>query len=131
MIVLDTHAWVWWISNPELMSDKARDLVDEAAHKQAIYISSISAWEVAMLTTKGRLRLNMELADWITASEGLPFLNFIPVDNRIAIRAVSLPGAFHQDPADRIIVSTALTMNVPLITKDEKIQSYAHIEALW
>jgi len=131
MIVLDTHTWVWWVSNPASISLPARKIIDSNIENDEILISSISAWEVALLVAKGRLQLTIEVRDWIAKSERLPFVKFIPVDNAIAIKSVSLPKPFHSDPADRIIVATAATVGVPLITKDERILNYPHIETIW
>ncbi|HET9210615.1 MAG TPA: type II toxin-antitoxin system VapC family toxin, partial [Thermoanaerobaculia bacterium] len=101
MIVLDTHAWVWWVANPEQLSPSARQRIDSEAEKGPVLVSSISAWEVALLVRKGRLELTMDVEDWIAKSESLPILNFIPVDNRIAVLSNHLPGELHDDPADR------------------------------
>ena len=131
MIVLDTHAWVWWVSNPETMSLRARETVDSAVANKAIFISSISAWEVALLVAKGRLTLTMDVTDWIPMSERLPFVNFVPVDNAIAVKSVTLPEPLHRDPADRIIIATAITMGAPVVTKDEKIINYPHVQTVW
>jgi len=131
MIVLDTHTWVWWISNPASISLPARKIIDSNMENDEILISSISAWEVALLVAKGRLQLTMEIRDWIAKSEGLPFIKFIPVDNVIAVKSVSLPKPFHTDPADRIIVATATTVGAPLVTKDERILKYPHVETIW
>ncbi len=131
MIVLDTHAWVWFVSNPELLSKKAKRTIERAVVDKNVFISSISAWEVALLTSKKRLLLSMEVADWIKKSEMLPFVNFIPVDNSIAVKSVNLPQPFHSDPADRIIVATAISLGVSLITKDERILEYAHVKTIW
>jgi PIN domain nuclease of toxin-antitoxin system len=131
MIVLDTHAWVWWASSPELLSAKARNVIKQAVDANALYISSISAWEVAMLTERGRLQLTMDVKDWIAVSEGLPFVTFVPVSNNIAIRSVQLPGKIHNDPADRIIMSTAISLGAALVTMDKKILNYSHIKAIW
>lgn len=131
MIVLDTHAWLWWVSSPELISSAARKTIDQAMADGQIAISAISAWEVAVLVKKGRLELTMLADDWIARSEALPFLRFIPVDNRIALRAVSLPGRLHDDPADRIIIATTLSLGGTLITKDGKIRKYPHVQTLW
>lgn len=81
MIVLDTHAWVWFVSNPELLSNAARKAVDASLEKKTVFISSISAWEVALLVAKERLKLTMDVTQWIGKSERLPFFMFIPVDN--------------------------------------------------
>ena len=131
MIVLDTHAWVWFVSNPELLSKKAKRTIERAVVDNNVFISSISAWEVALLTSKKRLLLSMEVADWIKKSEMLPFVNFIPVDNSIAVKSVNLPQPFHSDPADRIIIATAISLGASLITKDERILKYSHVKTIW
>ena len=131
MIVLDTHAWVWFVSNPELLSKKAKRTIERAVVDKNVFISSISAWEVALLTSKKRLLLSMEVADWIKKSEMLPFVNFIPVDNSIAVKSVNLPQPFHSDPADRIIIATAISLGASLITKDERILKYPHVKTIW
>lgn len=131
MILLDTHSWIWWVSNPENLSRAAKQTIDGAAKDGAIYISSISAWEVALLEARGRLRFTMDVRDWIVQSEELPFVNFWPVNNYIGIKAVQLPGAFHQDPADRIIVATAQILGAVVVSKDVRIRKYKHVQALW
>ena len=131
MIVLDTHVWVWFISNPELLSERAKRYVDAAVEEKAIMISSISVWEVALLIAKKRLILTLELSDWIAKSEMLPFFKFIPVDNSIAIKSVNLPQPLHSDPADRIIIATAISLGAPVVTKDEKILNYSQVQTIW
>ncbi len=131
MIVLDTHIWLWWISNPENLSTAANQAIDQAITEDGIIISSISTWEVALLVDKERLKLSIDLRDWVRKTESLPFVRFMPVDNTISLRSVALPGQFHPDPADRIITATAMTMGLPLVTKDDKIISYPHVQTIW
>ena len=131
MIVLDTYVWVLFVSNPELLSKRAKRSLDAAMEEKGILISSISAWEVALLVAKKRLRLTLGVTDWIAKSEALPFITFIPVDNSIAIKSVNLPQPLHSDPADRIIIATAISMGAPLLTKDEKILKYPHVQTIW
>ena len=131
MIVLDTHVWVWFVSNPELLSKRAKKATDTAINAKEIFISSISAWEIALLVERGRLKLTLDVTDWISKSERLPFFRFIPVDNSIAIKAVNLPQPLHNDPADRIIIATATAIGAPLVTKDEKILKYPHVKSIW
>ena len=131
MIVLDTHAWIWAVSNPELLSVPARDAFHEAVDAGRVILSSISVWEIALLAQKGRLELTMHISDWIAKSEALPFFHFIPVNNGIALKSVNLPGPLHPDPADRVIVATALTEGIPLVTKDHKLRQYRHVRTLW
>ena len=99
--------------------------------QKGIFISSISAWEVALLTAQKRLELSIDVADWIGKSEKLPFFQFIPVDNSVAVKSVNLPQPLHMDPADRIIIATAITMGAPVVTRDEKLLDYPHVETIW
>lgn len=131
MIVLDTHAWIWFVSNPDILSKRAEKAVNAAVKDKSILISSISAWEVALLVTKKRLKLTLDITDWLAKSESLPFIQFVPVTNSIAVKSVNLPLPLHSDPADRIIIATALSVGAPLVTKDEKLLSYSHIKTIW
>jgi PIN domain nuclease of toxin-antitoxin system len=131
MIVLDTHAWIWWVSSPAFLSETAKGIIDGAVAEKNIFISAISTWEVAILVSRDRLKLTMSASDWVAASEALPFLNFVPVSNSIALKSVELPGVLHNDPADRIIIATAVSMGAILVTKDEKIRNYPHVKTVW
>lgn len=131
MIVLDTHAWIWFISNPELLSERAEKAVNQAAQNKSLLVSSISAWELALLVKKNRLSLALEVTDWIAKSESLPFIQFVPVTNSIAVKSVNLPDSFHPDPADRIIIATALSHGAQLVSKDKKMLAYSQIQTIW
>ena len=131
MIVLDTHTWIWFISKPEVLSKQATKAVSAAVEEKSVLISSISAWEVALLVIKKRLTLSLDVTDWIAKSENLPFIQFITVSNSIAIKSVNLPQPLHPDPADRIIIATALSAGAPLVTKDEKLLNYPHVKTIW
>jgi PIN domain nuclease of toxin-antitoxin system len=131
MIVLDTHTWIWFISKPEVLSKRAKNAVSEAVKEKSVLISSISAWEVALLVIKKRLTLSLDVTDWIAKSEGLPFIQFIEISNSIAVKSANLPQPLHSDPADRIIIATALTAGVPLVTKDKKLINYPHVKTIW
>jgi len=131
VILLDTHIWIWWISNIEKLSPRALSAINKARGENGIVISSISTWEIALLVEKERLKLSIDVRDWVRKTEGLPFVRFAAVDNTISLRSVSLPGEFHADPADRIITATAMTMGIPLVTRDEKVLSYPHVNTIW
>ena len=132
MIVLDTHAWVWWVSSPDRLPGPARSAVERTvADGESLFISSISAWEVAMLAARGRLELTAGVDAWIAAAEAVPFIEFVPVNNRIAVRAVTLEGFAHRDPADRIIVSTTLSLGATLVTGDRRLHDYGSVQTLW
>jgi PIN domain nuclease of toxin-antitoxin system len=131
MILLDTHVWIWFVSNPKLLSAKAINAVEAAMKKKAVYISSMSVWEVALLVMKNRMKLTMEVGDWVQKSELLPFMKFVSVTNSIALRSVNLPTPLHNDPADRIIIATAMSLGATVVTKDEKIRNYPHVKTIW
>lgn len=131
MIVLDTHTWIWWLSDPDQLPERSQKLIAECVRSESVYVSSISTWEVAMLVSRSRLRLAMDVRDWVARSEALDSIHFVPVDNVIALRAIELLEPFHSDPADRLIVATALTVGAQVVSKDRKIRDYPHVEAIW
>ncbi len=131
MILLDTHVLIWHLSNPEKLSVKATQAIERAVNNNEVYASSISAWEMAMLVQRGRLELTMDVKDWLAIAESLTYLHFVPVNNRIAVKSVILPDFVYPDPADRIIISTAMSLKAFLITKDDRILSYKHVKSIW
>jgi len=131
MIVLDTHALVWWAAGDSQLSRAAREAIEAEAQDVEILVSAISAWEVAMLAKAGRLALTMDAAAWLDTVAEVPAIRFVPVDVRISVQSVDLPGEFHKDPADRIIVATARHHSVPLVSADLKIRDYPHVQTIW
>jgi PIN domain nuclease of toxin-antitoxin system len=119
------------VSRTTTLSQAAAEAITRAAEAERVYVSSISCWEVALLVRRGRLQLTQPVDAWIAHSEELPFLTFVPVDNAIARRSVDLPGELHADPADRMIVATALTLGAPLVTRDDKLWRYPFVETIW
>ena len=132
MILLDTHALIWWVSgDQDHLSADAEAAISAELQGGKIAISSISAWEVAMLVNRGRLALSMDLSAWLSMVEAIEAVTFISVDNEIGVKAVELPGDFHKDPADRLIVATARKLAVPVVTADDKIRAYSHVRTIW
>lgn len=132
MIVIDTHVLVWWVSGSDSLSDAADKIIKDTLNSNdEVIISSISAWEISMLIEKGRLVLSMDVESWFDEVSQIDGVRFMPVDNEISIKSTMLPGEFHKDPADRMIVATARKLAVPLITADEKIIHYEHVKTIW
>jgi PIN domain nuclease of toxin-antitoxin system len=132
LIVLDTHVLVWWVTgDPARLSAAAADAIAAESARESIIVSSITAWELAQLIDRGRLQLAADLAAWLAAVETIPSVVFVPVDNEVGVKSVVLPGEFHRDPADRIIVATARHFSVPLVTADERIRNYAGVRTIW
>lgn len=131
MIVLDTHTLVWWVTGDKLLSKTAKATIDKEHADGEIIISSISAWEIAMLAERRKLIITSDLPSWFSTLSSIPSIKFIPVDVDISLRSVALPGNFHKDLADRLIVATAQKLSAVLVTKDEKIRAYPHVKTLW
>jgi len=131
MIVIDTHVLIWWVSSPDKLSKKAKLKIEEEGKKGTIFISSISIWEIYMLIKKGRLQLTMDTDHWLKNIESISYVQFVPVDNKIAAKSVTLPDELHSDPADRMIVATAREKGLQLVTSDERIQNYPHVKTIW
>lgn len=131
MIVLDTHALVWWVNDPQQLSETARSTLEVARKDHAVYVSCISSWEIALLVQRKRLQLAMDVRDWLARCEALPFVTFVPVSTAIAVESTRLSDFPHNDPADRIIVATAMSLGAKLITRDEKIQRYRNLQSVW
>ncbi|NYZ69626.1 type II toxin-antitoxin system VapC family toxin, partial [Endozoicomonas sp. SM1973] len=131
MIVLDTHILIWWVSEDAKLSKKAKTAINNHIKKdEEILISSISAWEISMLVQKERLSLSMDVDSWLALVNSIEHVKFVPIDNKVAIESTRLPGEFHKDPADRMIVALARTLSVPLVTADEKIINYKHVKTI-
>lgn len=132
MIVLDTHALVWWATGDISLSNKARANIEgQQLRNGNVVVSCISVWEIAMLVRQGKLVLSMDVGAWLAAVGTIKSLQFMPVDVDIAVASVGLPGQFHKDPADRMIVATARRLSAPLVTKDSKIRAYPHVRTIW
>ncbi|RMI12730.1 MAG: type II toxin-antitoxin system VapC family toxin [Calditrichaeota bacterium] len=93
-------------------------------------MSAISCWEIAKLVEYGRLELPCSLKEWFDQALSYPGIYLLPLTPEIAIESTQLPGNFHRDPADQIIVATARVYDCPLITSDKKILSYPHVETI-
>lgn len=131
MIVLDTSALIRWTCVPEKLSQKASKAIAEEIKQGEIFISSISVWEIYLLIKNRRIGFFIDSDSWLEKVESLPFVKFVPVDNKIAILSVNLPDFSHKDPADRIIIATALQLGATLITSDKKILKYKKVQSLW
>jgi PIN domain nuclease of toxin-antitoxin system len=126
VIVLDTHVWVWWVQGDARLPRAAAERIEQE-EGSGIGVSAISCWEIAKLMEYGRLALPLPVEEWLTTALGYPGIELVPVSPRIAVESTQLPGAFHNDPADQLIVATARVLNCPLMTADAKIRLYPHV----
>lgn len=126
MTLVDTHIWVWWMSDPARLRPLHRSLLETA--DEVFAISVISCREVAKLAEYVRLHLDRRVDEWIDSALSVPNLQLLPLTPAIAIASTQLPAPFHRDPADRIIVATARVHHIPLMTEDSRILTYPHVQ---
>ena len=127
MILLDTHIWIWWVDeNPSLTQELVEALRSRGS--QDLAVSAISLWEVAKLVEKDRLEFAIGLSDWFESALEPVGVRLLPLSPSVAVESASLPGDFHKDPADQIIVATARIYDIPLVTFDKKILDYDHVD---
>src|SRR3712207_3747168 len=129
LTVLDTHIWVWWVLDTARLSAGHRRGVSQGGG-DGLGVSIISCWEIALLEARGRLSLPVALETWLTTALAYPGVRLLPLTPRIALEATHLPGDFHRDPADQIIVATARVYDCPLITVDQRIVDYPHVRTI-
>jgi len=129
MIILDTHAWLFWVDDN--LKEFSKVALAEIKKATTLGISVISCWEIAMLVAKQRLSLSMDVMDWLGQALRYPGIRLFDLEPEIAVMSTRLPGKFHGDPADQIIVATCLKHGAPLVTKDGKIHSWGRIRTIW
>lgn len=132
MILLDTHVLVWTVGGDRRLGPRANRLIEQSARGGGVLISAITPWEIALLAEKGRLQLAREVKAWLETALALPGIRVAPIEPALAVDSVRLPGSFHADSADRLIVSTARFLGIPLLTADRAILAYAadgHVQA--
>jgi len=128
--LLDTHTWIWWHADSNKLSPKVKQLILDSDYDELL-LSAISVWEFSKLLEKGKIRISYAAEDWIRDALAMPKLRLVELTPYISFQSTVLPGSFHQDPADQIIVATARVENAIILTKDERMLSYAHAKTIW
>lgn len=126
MVVLDTHAAVWWASDPRRLGRGARVRLER---EDRLGIPAIVFWEVALLVRRRKLDLGMPVKEWARVIQNVPRVAALPLTAEVAVEADNLE--MHADPADRFIVATALLHGAPLVSKDRLMRSLKFVETLW
>jgi PIN domain nuclease of toxin-antitoxin system len=121
-VLVDTHVWVWWLIANSPLTVRERTALDRAASGGGLFLAAISLWEAQMLHAKGRLELPLPFPDWLRRAAAPGVVTVLPFDVPLIAALDSLPGRFHGDPADRLIVATARVHDLPLATRDVRIR---------
>ena len=125
--LLDTHVFLWWITNPELLSQPAREIIGDGGND--LFFSAGSAWEIAIKARLGKLRLMDDLERFIAEQLTLNAFQSLPVHVSHALHVHSLPD-YHHDPFDRILIAQAQLENLPILSADPLMGQY-DVEVLW
>jgi PIN domain nuclease of toxin-antitoxin system len=129
--VLDTHAAIWWMADAAKLSAKAKRAIQASISAGDLVMSAASVLEIAMLVRRGRLELDRALGEWLDDVQSLPELVIEPVNAAIAARAGSFEDEVQGDPIDRLIIATAVELDEPLVTSDERIRSLSWVHTIW
>jgi PIN domain nuclease of toxin-antitoxin system len=132
-LLLDTCAAIW-IGNREAIAPDALQAIRAAAQTAGILVSAVTAWEIGLATTRPRPLVLLPTAQlWLADLLARPGFRTVPLKPEVALSASYLPGDFHRDPADRLLIATARERGVPLVTRDRRILDYArqgHVDAI-
>lgn len=129
VICLDTHALLWWALDPGQLSEPARVAVENMEHEGGC-ASAISIWELGIKVKRKKLELPLSVEEFTRRIERSGIVELVPVDTDLWLRSIALPWD-HSDPADRVIVATALARSLPLLTKDSVIQAFTGVRCVW
>ena len=130
-IVLDTHAWIWWVTKDRRLSQKARVAIQKSQRDDTLWLSLISVWELAKKVEKAQLVLDRPLDQWLDEATAQPSLHLAELTRPILVESCRLPTPFTGDPADQVIVATARHHEAALVTKDRAIRKYPQVRSIW
>ncbi len=126
-VLLDTHAFLWWITDDPRISSRARDVVQDAENE--LYLSAASGWEIAIKTQLVRLRLPGEPDVYLVRQMSMNAIRPLAITMRHSLFVYGLPD-IHKDPFDRMIVAQSILEEMPLLTKDGNIPKYG-VRVIW
>lgn len=129
MIVLDAHVWVWWVHGSGRLTESQQEAI-RSNESDVLGISAISCWEIAKLVERNRLELPCSLKEWFVQALSYPGVSLLDLTPKIAIESTQLPGQFHSDPADQLLVATARVHHCELVTSDRRLQAYPHVPTI-
>ncbi len=126
-LLLDTHAFLWWIADDPRLSKKACEIIGDG--KNQLFLSAASGWEIAIKARLGRLQMPDDLEHFILEQMALNTIENLPIILSHALHVYALPD-YHRDPFDRLLISQAQLEGLPILTADPQISQYS-VEVIW
>jgi PIN domain nuclease of toxin-antitoxin system len=116
--LLDTHTWIWSLTDPDRLADRARSIIEDG--EEALFVSAASIWELAILERRGAIDVHGDLRAWLAYAQREYPVRHAPITAEIAVESqrVALP---HRDPADRFLAATAIVHELVLVTRDREL----------
>lgn len=127
-LLLDTHVWIWSQESPETLGDVTRAMLEE--QETEVFLSPVSSLELARLAWGGRISMEGRVQTWAQNASQALLAKTAAFTHEIGIASYELPGEFHRDPVDRMLVATARLMDLTFLTADERILRYGHVSTL-
>jgi PIN domain nuclease of toxin-antitoxin system len=128
---LDTHAWMWWVTEDRRLSKKAAASIRDAIAEGGVWLPAIAIWEIAKKVEKRKLVFDRPLRQWVEEATSVAGLLIADLTLSILVESCELPQPFHGDPADQMIVATVRQHDAVLITKDRRLRKYPHVDTVW
>lgn len=125
--LLDTHTFLWWITENPQLSPRVREIVSNGDN--VLFLSAVSGWEMVIKAKLGKLHLPENLEGFISEQLAVNAINTLPVQMSHALHVYSLPD-LHRDPFDRMLVAQAQLEKLPILTIDPQIAQYL-VETIW
>lgn len=126
-VLLDTHAFLWWVRDDGRLSGRARDALSDAGNE--LLFSVVSGWEIAIKAQLGKLRASEDVGAYLSGQLSINSMQVLPIYLSHAVRVADLPN-HHRDPFDRLLVAQALVEDLPLVSVDPEISRYP-VEVIW
>lgn len=119
--LLDTHILLWWFNATSRLSERQKSVLGSVVEEEPLWVSDITLWEIATLSSLGRIKLHLPLREWLEQASAPPLVQRMSITPAVAAEVAALPDSFHRDPADRIIVASARVLGATLLTQDDRI----------
>ncbi len=127
-ILLDTHIALWLDSGSPRLLQSTRALIDDRWRAGGrVFLSAVSAWEIALLVDGGRIEIDVPVEAWVSRFVGRSGVEPAPLTCQAAARAYKLRHLEHRDPADRLLIATAIELGCSLVTYDDRIQRFGKL----